>query len=215
MTSYDLRQNGVPVLDLPLSDLTPGDIWEIHYKAGDKRSEFPATMNQACYFVDDGGALCGPWPTVEVAQTRAEACFRQPLHSRTPSRDALDKLRTSLQCALDEWNSGESNAIEFASRIFDALQGDKPDAPKGKKDELTYAREEIRRLQGYEVRLRSAEVRMYRAESELKRISEEMALPPGIGPAEGELRRLLDEGRKAIKERDELRAALFALEHMS
>lgn len=201
MTEYNLRQNGVAVLDLPLGDLTPGDIWEVLYKRGEH-------LHQACYFVDDGGALCGPWPTPDVAQARAEACFRQPLHSRTPSRDALDKLRTSLQRALDEWNRGESNGHDFSCRIFDALQGDKPDAPKGEKDDLTYAREEIRRLQGYEIR-------MYRAEDELKRISEEMGLPPGIGPAEGELRRLLDEGREAVEERNKLRAALFALEHMS
>ena len=35
--------------------------------------------------------------------------------------------------------------------------------------------------------------------NDLARISNEMGLPPGIGPAPGELRRMLDNGKVAIK----------------
>jgi hypothetical protein len=62
MTIY---QNGVMVLEILFDALKPDDIWEVVYE----RLE-PGTIREfrrACYFVDEEGALNGPWPTASMA----------------------------------------------------------------------------------------------------------------------------------------------------
>ena len=54
------------------------------------------------------------------------------------------------------------------------------------------------------------DTRIAALEADLARISEEMGLPPTIGPAPGALRRLLDDGKHAVARLEEAEAAIKA-----
>ena len=58
------------------------------------------------------------------------------------------------------------------------------------------------------VRAEKMEQRIRELEAALATVSEEMGLPPTIGPAKGELKRILDAGSAAIKRIRELEAEL-------
>lgn len=95
---HQFRQNGVAVLNLPFGDLTPADIWEVLYQRGE-------AVCSACYFVDDGGALCGPWPTVEVASSecrRAQWDKRERRRYVSPTALDCERARAIVKCILQD-----------------------------------------------------------------------------------------------------------------